>query len=372
MLADVRNWRPLWHRVVRNTADRCAIARERVQWASSRIRAALRGQTGFGQHDTSRRVERRLARIAALAGGEVGVAALHVETGQQLSLHGATRLPMASVVKVPVAVSLLRLVDRAELLLDTMIELEPHQVHLDSVIIGTRLRVPGLALSVRNLLELMLVVSDNSASDLLLDLAGGTTAVNDCLHALGVAGMSVNRSTMELIADLQGAASPEVENELARAKSAPPKPAVPSKGSQAASERFLADERDTSSAEAMVRLLSAIVRGEALSSGSTVLLVEIMRRCETGSGRIKGLLAPDTPVAHKTGYLSRRTEDGSCRPCVVNDAGIITLPNGLGHVAVAVFVTSSPRSLQVQERVIARIARLVYDYFIGVCVTHAG
>ncbi len=274
----------------------------------------------------------------------MGVTAQHVESGRRVSLHGSARLPMASVVKVPIAVSLLALVDRSDLRLDTMIELKPHHVRPDSAVIGTTLRIPGAALSVGNLLELMLVVSDNSASDLLLDLIGGAEAVNGCLRALGVADMCVNRATAELIADVRGNTR----------------------------ETFLADTRDTSSADAMVCLLSAVVRGGALSSESGCLLMDIMSRCETGSCRIKGLLPPGTPVAHKTGYLSSSSEDGSYRPCVVNDAGVVTLPDGSGRIAMAAFVTGSPRSLRVQERVIARTARIVYDHFVGMPATNAG
>jgi hypothetical protein len=43
--------------------------------------------------------------------------------------------------------------------------------------------------------------------------------------------------------------------------------------------------------------------------------------------------------------------------------GIITLPNGLGHIAIAVFVAKSLRSQQAQDFVIAAIARVVYDHF---------
>jgi len=53
-----------------------------------------------------------------------------------------------------------------------------------------------------------------------------------------------------------------------------------------------------------------------LSEKSTELLLDIMERCETGAGRLKGLLPEGTVIAHKTGTIGGTT----------NDVGIITLP----------------------------------------------
>jgi beta-lactamase class A len=105
----------------------------------------------------------------------------------------------------------------------------------------------------------------------------------------------------------------------------------------------------------MTRLLAKIWRGEALSRPNTDLLLDIMRRCETGENRIKGLLPSDVVVMHKTGTLNLG---------VANDVGIITLPNNAGHVALSVFVKESTLDIAAQERTIAHVARAVYDYFL--------
>jgi beta-lactamase class A len=57
---------------------------------------------------------------------------------------------------------------------------------------------------------------------------------------------------------------------------------------------------------------------------------------------------------HKTGSIGG----------TVNDVGIITLPNDAGHVALSVFIKSSPRTTEQREAAIAEIARSVYDYFL--------
>ena len=79
-----------------------------------------------------------------------------------------------------------------------------------------------------------------------------------------------------------------------------------------------------------------------------------MRRCETGLARLKGMLPDGTDVAHKTGTIGGTT----------NDVGIMSLPNGAGQVAIAVFVKASARPGAERERVIAQVARAVHDYFL--------
>jgi beta-lactamase class A len=104
----------------------------------------------------------------------------------------------------------------------------------------------------------------------------------------------------------------------------------------------------------MARLLAKIWRGEALDATRTAQLLDIMLRCETGAARLKGVLPPNTAVRHKTGSLGIG---------VTNDVGIIDLPDGAGHVVVAVFVKESMSDVAAQERAIAQIARAAYDYF---------
>jgi beta-lactamase class A len=53
-------------------------------------------------------------------------------------------------------------------------------------------------------MELMLRISDNSATDILLRTAGGGSAVNARLAAIGVKGMRADRPTVRLIADYVG------------------------------------------------------------------------------------------------------------------------------------------------------------------------
>ena len=78
-----------------------------------------------------------------------------------------------------------------------------------------------------------------------------------------------------------------------------------------------------------------------------------MKRCRTGAGRIKGLLPPNTVVAHKTGTIGG----------VIDDVGIVYLPEDSGHLAIAVMSRQTRATDTEVERAIAQIARYAYDYF---------
>ena len=262
---------------------------------------------------------------------------------------------MASAYKVPIAVQLLTRVDAGEERLDRMIEITRSDLHPGSGTLTDLFNKPGVSLSVRNLLELMLLISDNSATDIVLRLAGGGGAVTARMRALGLDGIDVTRPTLNLIADWAGlnpSAAESWDPDQGEAIFA----AVPEAVREAAAARFDADLRDTSTPEDMAVLLERIYRKDLLAPSSAELLLDIMRRCQTGEGRLKGLLPAGTEVAHKTGTIGGTT----------NDVGIVTLPANAGHVALAVFVKSSTKDVPERERAIAEVARTVHDYFLFV------
>lgn len=310
-------------------------------------------EKAYLENRASKNLEQEIQRTARLAGGIVGVYALHLETGRKISLNAQERFPMASVYKIPIAVQLLRMVDQGEVSLDKMITIQTSDLRLGSSLISSYLFSPGVILSVRNLLELMLVVSDNTATDILLRLAGGPKAVTACLRAMGIFDMDVSRPTVNLIADATGfILPPEKEWNLELLKKLHDE--VPPETKRAAAEKFLNDPRDTSSPEAMVKLLQLIFHGKFLKLEAKNLLLDIMSRCQTGKHRLKGLLIPETMVAHKTGTIAG----------VTNDAGLINLPHDAGTIAMAVFIKLSEKDRSDRERAIAHISRTIYDYFL--------
>ena len=299
------------------------------------------------------RLEMEIGRAAKQAEGTVGVSAVHFESGVRISFNAGERFPMASTYKIPIAVQVFTLVDRRELSLDRMMEVKQNDLHPGSGILTTTLSKPGLILSVRNLLELMLLVSDNSATDLLLRLAGGTQAVTERMRSLGLGGMVLNRSTVQLIADSTGYALPP-EEEWTPEMFKKLYEGTTKESRKEAARRFQKDLRDTATPENMVALVEKIHRGGVLSPESRTMLFEILERCQTGKNRIRGLLLPDTVVAHKTGTIAG----------TASDVGLITLPDRAGHVALAVYIKGSEKEGAERERTIAQISRSIYDFFL--------
>ena len=123
---------------------------------------------------------------------------------------------------------------------------------------------------------------------------------------------------------------------------------------KAAAAAFDQDPRDTATPDAMVELLAKIHHKSLHKPETAELLLDIMRRCQTGEHRLKGLLPEGAIVAHKTGTIGGTT----------NDVGIITLPQGAGHVAISVLVKESTKPVADRERVIAQISRAVHDFFL--------
>lgn len=295
------------------------------------------------------RLEREITRLGKASGGVTGATAIHLETGRRVTLNGNERFPMASSYKVPIAVQLLTLVDQGKVRLDQMIELKASDLHPGSGTLTNLFKQPGVALSVRNLMELMLLISDNSATDVCLRLAGGGAAVTARMKELGLNGITVSRPTIGMISDWIGVAESDWSSEELKYKRT-----LNDEARKAAAKKFDADGRDSSTPEAMTELLVKIYRKDILQPASAELLYDIMRRCQTGDARLKGILPAGTEVAHKTGTIGGTT----------NDVGIITLPDNGGHVAIAVFIKSSEKEMAQRERVIAEIARAVHDFFL--------
>lgn len=304
------------------------------------------------------RLRAELARLSTLSGGKVGVSAIHLESGKTISQNGGEPFPMASSYKIPIAVQLLSRVDSGKLTLEQLVPFRYSDLHIGSGMIAERFdwpgaESPGVALSVRSLLELMLLISDNSATDKCLELAGGPVRVNACMNRLGISGIRVDRPTSWLIADWLGVPWPEKAAHPRQAFDTLEKTTSPQQ-MEASSRKFDADPRDTSTPDGMAALLSGIHNRPLLSKSSQSLLNEILMRCETGAARLKGALPPGTPVRHKTGTIGMTT----------NDVGIITLPGDAGHLVVAAFVKSSEKPIADRETAIAQITRLLFDHFL--------
>lgn len=299
-------------------------------------------------------IHEALGRISRRVGGEVGFAAIHVESGTRVSFNADRRFPMASVSKVPMALEYLRLVDEgtirpAERIRVPITDFRPGSSRLAAWSGGRAVHI-----TVDSLFGLMLGVSDNTATDVILRMSGGPAAATRRVRDLGVDGIDVHRSEARTFADLSGLPDTIPESELYRYQYFRMRDALPQAHRDSAREAYVSDPRDTASPSAMADLLLAVLRGADLTETSHRRLLDVMTATRTGARRIKGLLPPETLVAHKTGTMAG----------AVNDVGIVSLPDG-GRLIVAAFVNTLRSSTWRRERTIAEMTRLVFDHFSG-------
>jgi beta-lactamase class A len=296
-------------------------------------------------------VTAEIARLSAPAEGIVGVAAWRLDgRGPRILVNADQHFPMASTFKVAVAGTVLSKVDRGEISQRQMVPVDWGMI-VESEGIAAVAKHPGVALSVENLIELMLTVSDNTATDVLTRLAGGPAAVTAWVRGQGVEALRVDRDTAGLIRDFYHLPPGPFPDALAAAEKADPN--LEDRGDKL-NAAFDDDPRDTATPLAMTQLLERIFSGKALSPASTKLLNDIMERNTTGKARIRGRLPAGTVVAEKTGTIGAS----------LNNVGMITLPGDDGKVLISVFIRKSKQPFEARETVIADIGRAIYDYYL--------
>jgi beta-lactamase class A len=293
--------------------------------------------------------------IIRTARGEVGVGLVHVETGARISINGDRRFPMASVYKLPIAVELLAQVAQGKLTLDREVFVAPSDIRACCTLSRRHPR-GGISLPVRELLELMMIESDNTAADAVLKLVGGPPMVQRRLRSLGYREISVDRYEGDINFEMTGVEDPPPQEqwtlELQRRLVSEVNPQALTE----ARARYVKDPRDSATPNDMARFLATLQAGSLLPRTSTAVLLDLMLRSTTGPARLRGLLPPETPVAHKTGTTE----------VVINDVGVITLPDDSaipGHVALAVFATNG--RVSPMQRTIAQLAGATYEFFTG-------
>ena len=299
-------------------------------------------------------LEARLGAIVKAAPGRCAVAVKHLGTGAVARVNANSRIPLLSVVKLPVAVVVLDGVDQGRWSLTTPITLASQDMHPRGEL-GDRFPRGGRPVGLHRLLDLMITRSDNTAADALMRLVGGPLAVTEWLETHGIRDLRVDRTERGLGNDWYGLApgadtmgSAEEIREL-RAR-------VPEAVHDSAAQAMLLDPRDTGTADACMHLLERLWHGDLLSPAMTDTLKAILADCETAPKRLPGLLPKGTQVARKTG--TGGTWKGVT--VAINDIGVIRLPNG-EEVAIAVLVGEPRGPIRRAERVIARVARTVYD-----------
>ena len=149
----------------------------------------LRAQ--FTRADTTS-LRRTLDGIAKAHHGVVGYSVMNLDTGERLSLRGDETFSTASLIKVPILVTLYDLAEKKQLSLDDPLTvLKIDQVPGSGVL---QFMKPGMTLTVNDAANLMIVLSDNTATNLILDRIN-IRRVWDKMEALGLPHTKVHSKT---------------------------------------------------------------------------------------------------------------------------------------------------------------------------------
>jgi len=267
-------------------------------------------------------LEQRLASICERAQGSVGVAVVHVETGQAASINGNVALPLYSVFKLPLAITVLKDVEANRLKVEQMVHLTPDEI-VPGTPENTALWSKPVDRSVAQLIEFSISRSDNTSTDKLLQLVGGPERVTEQMRSLGFNNLDIHSTVMDYVKTRQSV--------------------------------------NTGSADDLASLLTQLQQGKILQPAQSQLLIGYMRGTTTGLRRLRGDLPAGTIVGDKTGSGERNTQTNVVK--ATNDVGLITLPNGKGTLAMAVLLTDSKLTDVAQEKLVAELARAAFDAY---------
>ena len=279
----------------------------------------------------------------------LGVAVNDVISGATLAaLHADQPFQLASVFKIPVLVATMRQVDAGRLDLDARHALTGAHRLIGSGVLAA-LDV-GLQPTLRDLLTLMIVISDNTATDMILGLIGGPLAVDRAMRDLDIANLHIHHDTrallhavfpadVVLISDAELAAYAIAHN-------------LPRHDERIAPEAAT----NTGTPAALNALLGKLARGECAASTGTETMLTIMQRQQYNQRLPKTW--PETVVfAHKTGTISDMRAD----------CGILALPDR--KLAISAFARAQnaelPLSPAVQaagDALLASVGALIWEH----------
>ena len=267
-------------------------------------------------------LEQRLKNICDGAHGTVGLSVVHIESGKTISINGNSQLALYSVFKLPLAIAVLRDVEEKRLRLDQKIHVTPAEI-VQGAPANTALWKKPVDHTIERLIDFSIARSDNTSTDKLLQLIGGPHKVTELMRSMGFQNLDIHSTGAEFVKTRQNP--------------------------------------NTGSADDLAKLLVQLHQGKLLQPAQQNLLIGFMQRATTGLRRLRGDLPSGTVVADKTGSGDKDAVTGVAK--VTNDVGIITLPSGRGHLAMAVLVSGSKLPDTAQEKLIAGLARAAYDAY---------
>jgi beta-lactamase class A len=234
-----------------------------------------------------------------------GMFFLDLDTGNYLDVNGEKIFPAASTIKFPILVALFQEVDAGRVKLNETLVMRRDLITGGS---GTmQYKRAGTRFSLLETATKMITISDNTATNMVIDRLGGIAKLNQRFRSWGMQ----NTVMRNLLGDFKGT--------------------------------------NKTSAKDLVRLSALIANNQLLSNSSRSQVLNIMQRVRNTKLLPAGL-GKGAVIAHKTGTLG----------IVLGDAGIIQMPSGKRYLA-GIFVRRPFNDLKARD-FISRVSRIVYGY----------
>lgn len=272
-----------------------------------------------------RNVRKQIGQVQENFSGILGVAVgqLDARNKELISFNGGTIFPTASVIKVPILVEVFRQVEEGNLSLDSQLLLKEEEKVGGSGMLKEL--HAGLRLSLLDLIKLMIVISDNTATNMLIELVG-RDSVNETMRHLGLSQTFLEGKLMVK------------DNPI---------------------------ELSSSTPEEMLSLLIGIYNDEILSPNSCQQILEIMKHQQYVTNMIGRYLPYDPDTVEEGGEsILIASKSGSIRG-VRNDIGIIWGANCIYAVAIMSKDCEDKRFYPDNEGelAVAKVSRIIYDHY---------
>ena len=235
-----------------------------------------------------------------------GIFLVDLDNGAYLDLNGESSFAAASTIKFPILIAFFQDVDAGKIRLDEKLTLKKEQIGGGSG--DMQYKTPGTQFTALEVATKMMTISDNTATNILIDRLGGIEALNQRFQTWGL--------------------------QLTQLRN--PLPDLPG--------------TNTTSPKELGQLMAMVNQQEIMTVKSRDRLLDIMRRTTTATLLPKGLGAGAT-IAHKTGDI------GS----MVGDVGLIDLPSGKRYIAVV--MVKRPHNDNRAQELIRQVSRAAYQQF---------
>lgn len=230
---------------------------------------------------------------------------IDTDTGAYVDINGGTSVAAASTIKLPILVAFFQAVDQGRIKLDEMLTME--QTHVAEGSGDMQFRRPGSKYTALQTVTKMIVISDNTATNILIERLGGSEVLNQLFQSWGLKNTVINNP----LPDLTGT--------------------------------------NTTTPKDLINLISQVNQGGLVSLKSRDRLFRIMERTQNDSLLPRGI-GRGAVIAHKTGNLKS----------VLADVGMIDLQNGKRYLLAA--IVKRPDDDEAAVDLIRKVSQKAYKY----------